>query len=184
MKTLAALAVLGLLAACSTAGGPRTDWSCDGGAAFSSRFKSGRAEIFAGGQLYTLRSVESGSGAWRALAWAYQSLADLRFGDFDGDRITDVFTVSPRPDGGNQWLYSPGGAGDWTDLAWSYESLADLRLGDLDGDGLSDVFTASPRADVGYQWWYSPRGRDNWISRAWAYQTISDLRLGDVHDQP
>jgi membrane-bound inhibitor of C-type lysozyme len=65
MKTLAALAVLALLAACSsTHGGPRTDWSCDGGAAFSARFpSSGRAEIFAGGQVYTLRSAISASGA-------------------------------------------------------------------------------------------------------------------------
>jgi len=64
MKTLAALAVLAALAACSTIhGGPRTDWRCDGGAAFSTRASSRSAEIFAGGQGYTLPSVTSGSGA-------------------------------------------------------------------------------------------------------------------------
>lgn len=64
MKTLAALAALCLLAACSTMhGGPRTDWRCDDGAAFSARFSSRSAEIFAGGQVYTLPSAPSGSGA-------------------------------------------------------------------------------------------------------------------------
>ncbi len=58
MKQLAALAVLALLAACATAaGGPRTDWRCDGGAAYSVRITSpGNAEVFAGGQVYNLPS--------------------------------------------------------------------------------------------------------------------------------
>jgi membrane-bound inhibitor of C-type lysozyme len=64
MRTFAALAAFVALAACSTMhGGPRTDWRCDGGAAFSTRSSSRSAEVFAGGQVYTLRNVESASGA-------------------------------------------------------------------------------------------------------------------------
>ena len=67
MKTLLALSALALLAACATGGGgggPRMDWRCDGGAAFSARIKSGgTAEVFAGGQVYSLPHTQSGSGA-------------------------------------------------------------------------------------------------------------------------
>jgi|CXWL01.1.fsa_nt_gi membrane-bound inhibitor of C-type lysozyme len=68
MKALLPLAALALLAACATtpvgAMGPRNDWSCQGGSAFSSRIKeNGSAEVFAGGQVYTLPHVEAASGA-------------------------------------------------------------------------------------------------------------------------
>lgn len=60
MKTLVALAAVATLAACASAptpGGPRTDWSCDGGAAYSARITSqGAAEVFAGGRVYVLPS--------------------------------------------------------------------------------------------------------------------------------
>lgn len=70
MKKFAALAALAFLAACASSGqssgptGPRMDWRCDGGAAFSARIAGGgRAEVFAGGQQYSLPHVEGASGA-------------------------------------------------------------------------------------------------------------------------
>lgn len=67
MKKLIALAALVALSACASAptpGGPRMDWRCDGGAAFSARISGGgAAEVFAGGQTYTLPHAQSGSGA-------------------------------------------------------------------------------------------------------------------------
>lgn len=57
MKTLLALSAILSLAACAstTPGGPRTDWNCDGASAYSARILSnGAAEVFAGGQVYTL----------------------------------------------------------------------------------------------------------------------------------
>jgi membrane-bound inhibitor of C-type lysozyme len=65
MKKLVILSALALLAACSTSSpaGPRVDWRCDGGAAFSARInEEGNAEVFAGGQLYNLPGVVAGSG--------------------------------------------------------------------------------------------------------------------------
>ena len=67
MKTLFALSALALLAACASpggGGGPRMDWRCDGGSAFSARIQGGgTAEVFAGGQLYNLPHVQAASGA-------------------------------------------------------------------------------------------------------------------------
>jgi len=70
MKRIAALAALALLAACATSGsggsgGPRSEWRCDGGAAFSARISTGgegAAEVFAGGQSYRLARVAGASG--------------------------------------------------------------------------------------------------------------------------
>jgi len=66
MKKLVLAAALLTLAACATAttpGGPRADWRCDGGAAFSMRLTgAGNAEVFAGGQVYNLPGVVAGSG--------------------------------------------------------------------------------------------------------------------------
>ncbi|MBX3430877.1 MAG: MliC family protein [Hyphomonadaceae bacterium] len=68
MKTIAALAALSLLAACATTSsgpsGPFMQWRCDGGAAFSARIADGgTAEVFAGGQTYSLPHVQAASGA-------------------------------------------------------------------------------------------------------------------------
>lgn len=54
-KLLAAAALLSIAACASTPGGPRTDWRCDNGAAYSVRIAAnGAAEVFAGGRVYTL----------------------------------------------------------------------------------------------------------------------------------
>lgn len=63
-KAISALLLAFALSACATTVGGRMDWTCDGGAAFSVRIKStGRAEVFAGGQVYNLPHVEAASGA-------------------------------------------------------------------------------------------------------------------------
>jgi len=65
MKKLVLAAALVSLAACAASDPSlgRTDWRCDGGAAFSVRFANERAEVFAGGQTYSLPSAVSASGA-------------------------------------------------------------------------------------------------------------------------
>ena len=83
MKTLLALSAIAFLAACAgTAGSAgRTDWRCDGGAAFSVRFPGGAAEVFAGGQVYRLPQAQSGSGARYSNGsveyWEHQGQATL-----------------------------------------------------------------------------------------------------------
>jgi len=85
MKNLLILAAALALAACGTtqqrAGGPRTDWRCDSGAAFSVRFSESAAEVFAGGQLYNLAAAQSASGARYSNGtveyWEHQGEAQL-----------------------------------------------------------------------------------------------------------
>lgn len=67
MRFLLAASAIALLASCTTTaatpGGPRIDWRCDNGAAFSMRINGqGNAEVFAGGQVYNLPGVIAGSG--------------------------------------------------------------------------------------------------------------------------
>lgn len=64
-KLLVGAALLALSACGSTSmgpGGERFDWRCDGGAAFSVRYRGTDAEVFAGGQLYRLPQAQIGSG--------------------------------------------------------------------------------------------------------------------------
>jgi membrane-bound inhibitor of C-type lysozyme len=81
-KLMLGAALLALTACASTPpAGPRTDWSCDRGAAFSVRFNGGAAEVFAGGQLYNLPVAQSGSGARYSNGsveyWEHQGQATL-----------------------------------------------------------------------------------------------------------
>ena len=75
-----------------------------------------------------------------------------RFGDFDGDRKTDVFRAN-----GAQWFYSSGGAASWRPLAVSRLGVGDLRFGDFDGDGRTDVFSLANG-----QWSVSDGGSAGW----------------------
>jgi membrane-bound inhibitor of C-type lysozyme len=68
MKKLLLIGAAVALAACASTGGsagPRTDWRCAGGAAFSARINTGgegTADVFAGGQVYRLSRVAGASG--------------------------------------------------------------------------------------------------------------------------
>jgi membrane-bound inhibitor of C-type lysozyme len=68
MKNLLLIGALAVLCGCATGSiapsiGNRIDWKCDHNAAFSVRFTTESAEVFAGGQTYTLPHAQSGSGA-------------------------------------------------------------------------------------------------------------------------
>ncbi len=110
-----------------------------------------------------------GTGKWRRMAKADIPVSELEFGDFDGDKITDVFSTK---DG--QWRYSSGGKTNWINIATSTQNLYDLRFGDFDGDGRTDVFSTKNG-----QWRYSSAGKSEWINIATSTQAIYDLRLGD-----
>jgi hypothetical protein len=96
---------------------------------------------------------------------------DLRFGDFDGDGLTDVFGVTS-----GTWSYSKSAQGFWADgyLRQSLAPIDALVVADFDGDGLADVATISdydivnaaysvPVFDVlGFTWQISHGGVEGW----------------------
>jgi hypothetical protein len=96
-------------------------------------------------------------------------LSSLRFGDFDGDGKTDVFTTT-----NGQWRYSSAGLTSWKNLAVASESLESLRFGDFDGDGRTDVFTTTDG-----QWRYSSAGLTSWKNLALSGCPLSALHVAD-----
>jgi len=68
MRALIAVLAAAALSACASTpapgtAGPQIQWRCDHGAAFSMHLTAdGNAEVFAGGQTYTLPGVPAGSG--------------------------------------------------------------------------------------------------------------------------
>ncbi|WP_442944673.1 FG-GAP-like repeat-containing protein [Nostoc sp.] len=85
---------------------------------------------------------DGGTSNFRNLAFG-SPLAGLRFGDFNGDGVTDVFATVPRSDGsGSQWVVSDGGTSNFRNLAFG-PALDGLRFGDFNGDGVTDVFAVS-----------------------------------------
>ena len=100
------------------------------------------------------------SGPWFEKRISQESVGELRFGDFDGDRETDAFRLAPET---NEWWWSRSASEDWRVLN-AFEDgglipLDQLAFGDFDGDGTTDVF----RADVeGGGWWWSKGGSEGW----------------------
>ena len=116
----------------------------------------------------------------------------LRFGDFDGDKKTDVFTAVPivgAPDGAHQWMFSPGGVGEFQKLAQG-PPLSNIDFGDFDGDKKTDVFSTAEIPDArdgAHQWMFSPGGAGPFqnLAQGPPLETIShdpplkSLRFGD-----
>src|SRR4029450_12924826 len=79
-----------------------------------------------------------GTGPGAPINTSSIGVADLAFGDFNGDCRTDVFRSS-----GGKWQVSFGGIGSWQTINTSSVGLSQLRFGDFDGDGRTDVFRSS-----------------------------------------
>jgi hypothetical protein len=98
----------------------------------------GRCDVFAvNGNRWEISS--GGTGPWTALPGTHDNIpfAELRFHDFDGDRITDVFLRAP--DG--QWFAFASGTSAPRALQSSDFPLSALRFGDFNGDGVTDVLS-------------------------------------------
>lgn len=106
----------------------------------------------------------------------------LRFGDFDGDGLTDVFTSRTKNDLG-QWIWTVsyrGGDWEYLNAAWEHPSM--LRVSDFDGDAVADVFTASETTRDGLvDWSVCYRGKSTWVPlNANKNLPLSVLSLGET----
>ena len=84
-------------------------------------------------------------------------LDQLRFGDFNGDGITDVLAVEE-----GHWSISPGGIGSWQPLNTHLSTPMDeIAVADVDGNGTDDVIR--PSFADGVTWYVSSDGRSDWV---------------------
>ena len=93
-----------------------------------------RCDVFAvHGNDWVLSSA--GTAPWRSLGSLGVPFDQLRFGDFNGDGIKDMFRRAP---GGKWSLISPGIYGPMP-VQSSDSPLSELRFGDFNNNGITDV---------------------------------------------
>jgi hypothetical protein len=114
----------------------------------------------------------AGKAEWRFLNARSEQLDQLLFGDFDGDKRTDVFTQHD----GSKWEVSWAGASPWETINGSGPLLGNAAIGDFDGDKRADVFYADGR-----EWFVSFGGVSQFTHYALAVHRVSDLRFGDFN---
>ncbi|MGA9525059.1 MAG: FG-GAP-like repeat-containing protein, partial [Myxococcaceae bacterium] len=136
----------------------------------------GRCDVFAlRGNTWAISY--SGTAPFTSLPGSYPlNMAELRFADFNNDKVTDIFHRSS--DG--QWSVVSPGIHGWRDLQSSSFPLTDLRFGDFNGDGAADVLSRS-----GGRWAVSWSGLSGWQN---LNPTLSDnvesLHIANVDGLP
>jgi len=114
-------------------------------------------------QVTTLTGSDQG---WRDVQRSGLQMNALRFGDFDGDGVTDVLAVDR-----GRWAFSSGGAKPWQPLNASLgTNLRGLIVADIDNNGIDDVIRmtykttpiGSGRWTATYVWEVSRDGRTAW----------------------
>ncbi len=168
-----------LLTVSPNGGGGWAEWA-------SVELSTGRAFTSATWNTPTPTHMRNGNGA-----------ADYRVlvGDFNGDGLSDLVTMSPN--GGGGWAAWAAvdlstGAG-FTSTVWNTPTpmhmrnggAADYRvmIGDFNGDGRSDVATISPDGGGGWADWVSMdlSTGTGFAHAVWAAATPTHMRNGDGH---
>jgi hypothetical protein len=96
--------------------------------------------------------LKGGREALKPLTTAPVPMKDLRFGDFDGDGLTDIFFTRDR-----QWQVWYGRTRQWTPVQTSSASISELQFGEFDRERGTDV-----AAVVGGEWSYSSGATQPW----------------------
>jgi hypothetical protein len=106
-------------------------------------------------------------GGWQQFGISGYKVADLRFGDFTGDGLTDVFNSA-----NGTWKIVKGVWQPWQTLGSAQlpGSTASLAVADFDGDGIADV-----AADYSYQW------NSVWMMSSGGTATASPFAVNDQH---
>jgi hypothetical protein len=133
------------------------------------------------------------TGPFRALGPSSFRVKDLRFGDFDGDGVTDVLGIVA-----GKWMVSYGAIRDWAPLAKSLTNTMDgVVVADFDGDGKADIATSTlvvghgfPGPAISYTWQFSSAGVTDWITRSplsggqWPVPIAAVAGIGNFDGKP
>ncbi len=106
---------------------------------------------------------------------ADEPVADLRFGDFDGDGRTDILRDNPSGEG-IQIRF--GGEGAWVNKRPDVR-VRDLAVVDFNGDGRADLLWTT-----GTAWKISFAGSALWAFSRADSRTVADLRIGRIDAGP
>jgi len=151
--------------------------------------RDGRSDVFSavpiGGGNYRWRDaapsvINTTWSDWTDLAFDSTPPDQLRFGDFNGDGFTDVFSVTPTGPNDYQWRYSSGGNASYQNLAHDSATIDELRFGDFNCDGRTDVFVLKPLSDPLLAWDISLSGTENYVMTNTASTPLSELQFGDI----
>jgi len=78
---------------------------------------------------------------WKDVASSSFPMSALRFGDFDGDGVTDVLAVTS-----GRWAISSGAAGSWKRINASLgDAVGGLFIADIDNNNKDDLIRMKPR---------------------------------------
>ncbi len=111
------------------------------------------------------------TGPYTPLTAVRVPISELRFGDFDGDRRTDIFQTR-----GGQWTVWYGATRQWTPTQTSTAKIGELLFGDFDAVAGTDVVAVRGKA-----WSYSSASRGQWTRlNAQLTSTLSDAVVADV----
>lgn len=143
------------------------------------RHEGGVLRLHQGAERFAIR-YDGGVAGWGPILFVRvgnlfeESYSDptksLGVGDFDGDRIEDLFLATRTA-----WFYSPGGVAEWRFLAGGRtDRREDLRFGDFDGDGRTDVLGKNG-SDLMVSW----GGASDWEKLNSNHAPITDLAVGN-----
>lgn len=117
----------------------------------------------------------SGTDRWQLINTGREKVPTLRFGDFDGDKKTDIFY---RPKDNRDWLVSYGATGRWEKINESKAEILEMAFGDFNGDGKTDVFH---RPADSRDWLISYGGTSRFEKIGEAKAKISEIAIGDFN---
>lgn len=117
----------------------------------------GRADIFSRdfyGQWYMAQATGT---TWKRLQSSSLAMNKLRFGDFNGDKKTDVLAVV-----NGSWHISSGGTGAWRKLNSLSTPMPRILIGDFTADGVDDIIKVEETSGNVVRWAVSVSGRSQW----------------------
>lgn len=119
----------------------------------------GALETAPGSGTYDYQYSAAGLGLFQPLSQGLRTKGALRFGDFDGNGVTDLFWVEDMGNGLFQWRMSADSRQPAVDLAQAPYGLQDIQLGDFEADGLTDIFATHELPDGRLEWLFWSGGK-------------------------